>query len=162
MTIDHVELFVPDREEAAAWYGQVLGLEPVREYRQWADDPRGPLMISSDGGRTKLALFTGQPRGSRQQQQAGEEPTAGFHRVAFSVTADGFVRCLKHLEALMVRDARGGIVTRASVVDHEQAYSVYFCDPYGHRLEITTYDYAAARTALAQAVQEHGDAQERP
>jgi catechol 2,3-dioxygenase-like lactoylglutathione lyase family enzyme len=27
MTIDHVELFVPDRHEAAAWYRSVLGLE---------------------------------------------------------------------------------------------------------------------------------------
>ena len=76
LTLDHVELFVPDRHEAAAWYSR-LGLEIVEECRAWAEDPRGPLMISSDGGVTKLALFTGQPQGARE--------TSGFHRVAFAV-----------------------------------------------------------------------------
>lgn len=31
LQIDHVELFVPDRYEAARWYERVLGLEPVPE-----------------------------------------------------------------------------------------------------------------------------------
>lgn len=26
-------------------------------------------------------------------------------------------------------------------IDHGRSYSLYFSDPYGHRLEITTYDY---------------------
>ena len=55
--VDHVELFVPDRKEAARWYGRVLGLVVVPEYESWAQDVQGPLMISSDGGSTKLALF---------------------------------------------------------------------------------------------------------
>jgi catechol 2,3-dioxygenase-like lactoylglutathione lyase family enzyme len=46
LQLDHVELFVPDRYEAARWYQRVLGLEIVREYEEWAADPRGPLMIS--------------------------------------------------------------------------------------------------------------------
>jgi hypothetical protein len=37
-----------------------------------------------------------------------------------------------------------------SVVDHDKAYSVYFSDPYGHRLEVTTYDHDGLRTALTQ------------
>lgn len=51
--IDHVELFVPDRHQAAEWYRRVLGLKVVPDDEQWADDPQGPLMISSDGGSTK-------------------------------------------------------------------------------------------------------------
>ena len=51
--IDHVELFVPDRDEAAAWYRDVLGLEVVAAFAHWADDPAGPLMISPDGGSTE-------------------------------------------------------------------------------------------------------------
>ena len=43
-TIDHVELFVPDRDEAAEWYATVLGCERVRGAEQWAKDPAGPLM----------------------------------------------------------------------------------------------------------------------
>ena len=141
--IDHVELFVPDRREAAAWYRRVLGLEILPEYQEWAADPRGPLMISSDAGRTKLALFEGQPQGPR--------PTAGFHVVAFRVDAAGFLEFLGRLGGLQLRDDRDGPVTSESAVDHGQAYSVYFSDPYGHRLEVTSYEHDALRTALAAA-----------
>ena len=140
--IDHVELFVPDRHEAAEWYKRTLGLEAVSEYRDWARDTRGPLMISSDGGHTKLALFEGQPQGTR--------PTAGWHLVAFRVTADAFMKCVEGLAEHQLVDHQGRPVTRESVADHEKAYSLYFCDPYGHRLEITTYEYEAARAALRQ------------
>jgi predicted lactoylglutathione lyase len=33
---------------------------------------------------------------------------------------------------------RGRVRERA--MDHEKAYSVYFCDPWGNRYELTTYD----------------------
>jgi len=145
LQIDHVELFVPNRHEAARWYQEVLGLEILPDYQDWAADPRGPLMISSDGGKTKLALFEGQP------QAPG--PTSGFHLVAFRVDGDGFVEFLQRLEGLQLKDHRHGIVTSNSVVDHEQAYSVYFSDPYGHRLEVTTYDYEATRTAITARLQ---------
>jgi catechol 2,3-dioxygenase-like lactoylglutathione lyase family enzyme len=140
LQIDHVELFVPDRHEAARWYRQALGLEIVEAYRHWAEDPRGPLMISSDGGSTKLALFEGTPQGARA--------TAGFHLVAFRVDAAGFVDFLRRVEDLGLNDHRGRPVASHSWVDHDKAYSIYFSDPYGHRLEITTYDYDAARGAL--------------
>ena len=140
--IDHVELFVPDRHEAAAWYKRTLGLEVVPEYRDWATDPRGPLMISSDGGQTKLALFEGQPQRAR--------PTAGWHLVAFRVGAEAFIECVERLAEHQLVDHAGRTVTPRSVADHEKAYSLYFCDPYGHHLEITTYEYEAARAALRQ------------
>jgi catechol 2,3-dioxygenase-like lactoylglutathione lyase family enzyme len=130
--IDHVELFVPDRHEAAAWYQRVLGLNVIAEYEHWAGDPRGPLMISSDVGNTKLALFQGTPQGSRE--------TAGFHRVAFRVGAANFATFLDRLEALELVDDRGQPVTAAMVKDHGAARSIYFNDPFGHRLELTTYE----------------------
>jgi catechol 2,3-dioxygenase-like lactoylglutathione lyase family enzyme len=138
--IDHVELFVPDRDEAAGWYQRVLGLAVVEPYRQWAENPHGPLMISSDDGLTKLALFTGQPQGAQQ--------TAGFHRVAFRVDASGFLAFVRRLPSLQLRDPQRGMVTADAVVDHQQACSIYFSDPYGHRLEVTTYEHAAVRAAL--------------
>ena len=141
--LDHVELFVPDRHEAAAWYSRALGLEIVEECRAWAEDPRGPLMISSDGGVTKLALFTGQPQGARE--------TSGFHRVAFAVGARAFLAFLDRLPTLQLQDHQARPVHADAVVDHQQAYSIYFADPYGHRLEVTTYDYDAVRAALAGA-----------
>ena len=35
--IDHVELFVADRKEAAQWYEKVLGLKIVKEFKRWSD-----------------------------------------------------------------------------------------------------------------------------
>jgi catechol 2,3-dioxygenase-like lactoylglutathione lyase family enzyme len=141
LQIDHVELFVPNRREAARWYQQALGLQVVPEYQNWEEDPRGPLMISSDGGNTKLALFEGDPQRDR--------PTAGFHLVAFRVDAAGFKQFVDRLHDLRLTDHRGRPVTRELVADHDKAYSIYFNDPYGHRLEVTTYDYEAARSALS-------------
>jgi hypothetical protein len=34
------------------------------------------------------------------------------------------------------------------LVDHGKAFSIYFNDPYGHRLEVTTYEHEATRAAL--------------
>src|SRR5678815_987500 len=84
--IDHVELFVPDRYAAARWYEQALGLQILPQHEHWAG-PGGPLMISSNDGGTMLALFEGEPRGSR--------PTAGHHRVAFRVSGRGFLQFLE-------------------------------------------------------------------
>ena len=140
MRIDHVELFVPDRREAASWYRNVLGLEVMEAYRQWEDDPRGPLMISGDGGTTKLALFTGEPQGQRS--------TAGFHLVAFHLNAREFLTFVDRLPALGLRDHLGRDVTRDLARDHDKAFSLYFSDPWGHRLELTTYEHDAVRAAL--------------
>jgi catechol 2,3-dioxygenase-like lactoylglutathione lyase family enzyme len=138
--IDHVELFVPDRHEAARWYARTLGLGIIPEFEHWAEDPRGPLMISCDGGGTKLALFTGEPRGSR--------PTAGFHLVAFRVDGAGFLRFLEHVAGSPVSNEAGEEVRSLTPRDHGKAFSVYFCDPWGHRLEVTTYDEAYVRERL--------------
>jgi catechol 2,3-dioxygenase-like lactoylglutathione lyase family enzyme len=137
--IDHVELFVPDRREAAKWYAEVLGLDPLRNAEKWAALPGGPLMISPDGGRTKLALFEGEPQGTR--------PTAGFHRVAFRVSGPDFLAFLVRADQLGLGESRGPV----PVVDHEAAFSAYFTDPYGHRLEVTTYDHEVVRAARRES-----------
>lgn len=129
--IDHVEFFVPDQYEAAGWYRRMLGLEIMAAFEHWAAD--GPLMISSDGGQTMLALFQGEPRGNR--------PTAGFHRVAFRVDGQGFLGFLAGLPKDDLNNRDGLALTAEQVSDHAQSWSIYFQDPYGHLLELTTYDY---------------------
>jgi len=131
---------VPDRQEAADWYCRVLGLHVVPGFEQWAVNPGGPLMIATAAGGTKLALFEG------QAQEAGS--TAGFHRVAFRVDAAGFLAFVRGLGDRHLLDHRGRPVSADAVVDHDRAYSIYFCDPYGHRLEVTTYDHDAVRNGL--------------
>ena len=140
LQIDHVELFVPDRQEAADWYCRVLGLRVVPGLEQWTANPGGPLMIATAAGGTKLALFEGQPQQARS--------TAGFHRVAFRVDAAGFIAFVRRLDDHHLNDHQGRPVTADAVVDHDLAYSIYFCDPYGHRLEITTYEHDVVREGL--------------
>lgn len=139
LQIDHVELFVPDRYEAAGWYERVLGLQVVKECEDWARDG-GPLMISSDGGRTKLALFEGRPTSAAD--------TAAFRRVAFSVTGEQFLEFLRRIPDLQLNDSRGGVVADTASVDHEMSFSIYFNDPFGHQLEVTSYDHSLIRAAL--------------
>ena len=136
--IDHVELEVPDRYAAARWYQTVLGFEICREYEPWAEATRGPLMISTDGGETKLALFDGRPQGL--------ERPIGIRRIAFRIGGDDFMKLIEELDALKGSDA----VNRSEIADHEKSFSVYFSDPYGNQLEVTTYDYEAVRAKLAK------------
>ena len=79
-----------------------------------------------------LALFQGTPR--------GERPTAGFHRVAFRVDAKGFLAFLDRIKEMKIESTR--------LRDHNQAISIYFDDPYGHHLEVTTYESAEVRLLL--------------
>lgn len=124
--IDHVELTVPDRYEAASWYDEALGFEVVEEFEHWAARSAYPLMISSDGGDTMLALFGG--------NRSGDD--GGFRQVAFRADGEEFLQFLDRLRSTPDIDGRGG------VMDFESAYSVFFTDPYGHAYEVTTYDYA--------------------
>jgi hypothetical protein len=96
------------------------------------------MMISADGGHTKLALFTGEPQAGRA--------TAGFHRVAFRVSATEFEAFTERLTDILEDTGRP-----PRVVDHGEAWSVYFTDPYGHHLEVTTYEAAAVRAARSVA-----------
>jgi catechol 2,3-dioxygenase-like lactoylglutathione lyase family enzyme len=134
--IDHVELVVPHPYEAAGWYEQTLGLSICEEYEYWAEEG-GPLMISSDGGATKLALFEGE-----------SQTTPTPFRVAFHVDDTGFLRFIQRLAALDLSDDADQRVTSADIVDHDDAFSIYFQDPYGTRLEVTTYDYEAVSSGL--------------
>jgi catechol 2,3-dioxygenase-like lactoylglutathione lyase family enzyme len=138
--IDHVELFIPDRREAAHWYERTLGLAALPQHEDWAEDPHGPLMISSDGGGTMLALFLGEPRRAR--------PTAGFHRVAFRVSGPGFVQFLEHVRDNPVFNDAAEEIRSLTPHDHHKAFSVYFNDPWGHRLEVTTYEAEYVRERL--------------
>jgi catechol-2,3-dioxygenase len=125
--IDHVEVFVTDLEQAARWYRQVLGLT---EQARW--DPE-PVMIGVGG--TQLALFRAVP----DPPAAEPERTRRWHRVAWGTDARGFEQAQRHLAAC-------GVPFRGPV-DHKTARSIYFQDPDGHRLEITTYESSAARAA---------------
>lgn len=139
-SIDHVEFFVPDRRKAAEWYRDTLGLTIIAEFEFWADDPGGPLMISGDGGATKLALFQGEP----QTDQQG----AGFRRVAFRADGEAFLHFIDDLANKYLVNRQGQRLTADDAVDHQRAFSIYFVDTYGYAWELTTYDYELVATGL--------------
>lgn len=138
--IDHAELIVSSRIEAARWYQRVLGLEIVCEFQRWADDPHGPLMIGTAAAGTKIALF--------EKPIVQSRITTGFQLLAFRVDGRRFLDFLSNLEDLAVLDREGNPVTRGDAKDHHLAFSIYFCDPWGNALEITTYDHATVRHDL--------------
>ena len=118
--IDHVEVFVRDVEAAVRWYGEVLGL---REMARWEPDP---VMIGAGG--TMIALFRANPEAVRFPDV--ERNYIGWRRVAWRTDSAGFQQAQAHLRA------RG--VSFRGPIDHESAWSLYFADPDGNPLEITT------------------------
>lgn len=134
ISIDHVELFVPDRYDAAAWYEKFLGLSIIPEYEHWAKDPGGPLMISGDSGSTKIALFEGNP--------AEYGAAGGFYQLAVRMPAPKFRAFVALAGEMNFRDRLGN---PSQPVDHGQAFSIYFLDPWGHCLEVTCYDHEEVR-----------------
>ena len=135
--IDHVHVYVTDRRAAARWYADVLGLEVLNEIEN--EDDGGPLIVSSDGGSTSLALF---------KQRPGEAAVRTPTTVAFRVGGSGFLDFLGRLASLKVEGEDGQTLAASDVVDHDYCYSLYFSDPDGNPYELTTYDYDDVRARL--------------
>lgn len=125
--IDHVALAVRDVRRSAAWYQEVLGLERLYE-DAWGDVPA----VVGTGG-TSIALFPVQ--GDQPKGRPGRDTLAMRH-LAFRVDAANFARARQELEAR-------GIALESQ--HHGIAQSIYFADPDGHELEITTYDLGSQR-----------------
>ncbi len=112
--VDHVAISVSDLERSERFYGDLLGLE--RTYEQW-HEPK--FMVSEGSG---LALFS-------QDSHGDEDPR--FLHVAFRVEREAFETARATLK-------RTGIEFRFS--DHGVCHSIYFDDPDGHQIELTTYE----------------------
>ncbi len=122
--LDHIALAVRDVERSAKWYVDVLGFE--RRYQGMWDDV--PVFVGK--GRTAVALF---PRGSdRVPGSQPQEPSGVLH---FALRADrrNFLAAQRDL-------TNRGIPFHFQ--DHEISHSIYFRDPDGYELEVTTYDLA--------------------
>ena len=132
--IDHIEIFVKDRQDAAKWYEKVFGLVPVARLEQWAST--GPLIIGNTNESIKLALFNGV-----------KDNDGSVNRIAFSTSGERFVDFLNGLENTPVY-FRQHRVTKKDLSDHNLSFSIYFDDPDGNKLELTSYDYEYVRSAL--------------
>ena len=118
--IDHLAMGVRDVEQSAQWYIDVLGFERLHD-GMWNGVP-----IFIGLGNTAIALFP-----------ANHEPKTSSHReirmlhLAFRANRENFLDAQRELKKREIE---------FEFQDHEIAHSIYFRDPDGHQLEITTYD----------------------
>jgi catechol 2,3-dioxygenase-like lactoylglutathione lyase family enzyme len=140
--LDHVHIRVPDRAEAARWYRDHLGFEPVDDLDFWASGLEGgPLQISADGGQTTLALF-----GATEAQ-----PMVPLRNgVAFSVDAESFVAFARSLPC-GIDNAAGEPLTVTDLIDFDLCWAFELADPWGNQYELNCYDYETVRVELVEA-----------
>ena len=115
--LDHVSLNVVDRARSIAWYRDVLGLPQLNQPTE--DDE--PVFLGQPG--LQFGLFQAQI-----QSPAREPESSGLRHIAL-VVGD--------LDAAQERLRSHSVEFRYE--NHGNALSVYFRDPDGHVLELTTY-----------------------
>ncbi len=119
--IDHIALAVRDVERSVLWYQEVLGLE--RRFESvWGNYP---AVVGV--GTTSLALF---PVKSADPAPPPGRDVIAMRHFAFRVDRANFDAATTALKE------RGLTI---EFQDHGAAHSIYFVDPDGHRIEITTY-----------------------
>ncbi len=125
--IDHVALAVKDTERSARWYVEVLGFE-----RQYDDIWNGrPIFLAK--GNTGIALFHAQDGAPLVN---GKSDQIGMTHCAFRADYAQFVKAQDELKLREIS---------FEFHDHTISHSIYFSDPDGIRLEITTYEVKNAK-----------------
>lgn len=122
--IDHVALAVREVRVSAAWYQEVLGFRRVYE-EAWGDFP---AVVGN--GTTAVAFFP--VVGDPPRPRPGRDTIAMRH-LAFRVDRANFDAAKAALSG------RGIDFTEQH---HDVSESIYFLDPDGHELEVTTYELA--------------------
>ena len=120
--IDHVAILVRDIDASVKWYKETLGLDHYFK-GEWDGVP---TMIGK--GQTCIALFK---TSSGNPNPAPDNNTIKMLHLAFKADKGNFLKAQQELTAKNIN---------FSFQDHEIARSIYFKDPDGHMIEITTYE----------------------
>ncbi len=118
--IDHVAVGVRDIARTAKWYIEVLGFKRLHE-GMWNGVP---TFIGQ--GNNGIALFP-----ANQEPKLSDQRELRMLHLAFRADRENFLAAQRELK-------KHGI--EFEFEDHEIAHSIYFRDPDGHQLEITTYE----------------------
>ena len=125
--IDHVALAVPNIEQSAAWFIDVLGFE-----RLYPGLWNGvPVFIGK--GTTALALFPRRESQASPSTPQGQAKEVDMLHLAMRADRKNFLAAQEELK-------NRGITFEFQ--NHEISHSIYFRNPDGLRLEITTYQLA--------------------
>jgi catechol 2,3-dioxygenase-like lactoylglutathione lyase family enzyme len=116
---DHIHVYVPNRERAAAWYEEMLDFTINKDLEIWAKNKHGPLTIEAPTGRIHLALFA----------VDNHIPSTA---IAFKSSGQEFLAWKSYLE-------KQNMLLRCT--NHKAAWSLYFNDLDKNMHEITTYQH---------------------
>src|SRR5437588_8498888 len=119
--LDHVALSVRDVERSIQWYADVLGLKRQHE-GMW----KGVPIFMGNGG-AAIALF---PACEEIGSMSHERVAVRTLHFAFRTDRENFLRAQDELKKRAIS---------FDFQDHEISHSIYFRDPDGHEIEITTY-----------------------
>ena len=116
--LSHIGLFVNDMAKMRDFYTRLLGFKVMDEGELRAGGPRLTFLSKDPKDHHQIVLVTGREKGARST----------INQITFRVASIKEVRKMHEL-------AMANKVDGVDPVDHGNAWSVYFLDPEGNRLE---------------------------